>query len=366
MSKITPPEEQFFAKDYFQARSYFLEAAEKQNAHLTHFLCPFAGPDGREIYTDLAFIGPRDAAKLIILVSATHGIEGFCGSALQCQFLQQIDKANLDENTAIMIIHAINPYGFAWKRRTNEHNVDLNRNFISFLNPLPNNPVYETIYKTLCPENWPGQFRRINDLKLLYFLRKYGTETMQEAITQGQFDFPKGIFYGGIGPSWSRQTFESILKGWTYKDQKILFIDIHTGLGEFGEEEIISSYHPSQKEYQKCKSFFKDENLKFSEDGNSVSASLCGVIEEGLHYTLPENDINAVTLEFGTYDKEKVLEALRAENWLIAHGDSFSEEGHYIKKDFEEMFYPNSQEWRNLISQNGMNFLWRSLKKFNK
>ena len=29
-----------------------------------------------------------------------------------------------------VLLHALNPYGFAWLRRVNEHNVDLNRNFL--------------------------------------------------------------------------------------------------------------------------------------------------------------------------------------------------------------------------------------------
>ena len=31
---------------------------------------------------------------------------------------------------ALVFVHAINPHGFAWRRRWNENNVDLNRNFL--------------------------------------------------------------------------------------------------------------------------------------------------------------------------------------------------------------------------------------------
>ena len=29
-----------------------------------------------------------------------------------------------------VLLHALNPFGFAWRRRVNEDNVDLNRNFL--------------------------------------------------------------------------------------------------------------------------------------------------------------------------------------------------------------------------------------------
>ena len=34
------------------------------------------------------------------------------------------------EDAAIVLVHVLNPYGMAWLRRFNEHNVDLNRNFL--------------------------------------------------------------------------------------------------------------------------------------------------------------------------------------------------------------------------------------------
>lgn len=30
----------------------------------------------------------------------------------------------------MLFIHAVNPYGFAWRRRVNENNVELNRSFL--------------------------------------------------------------------------------------------------------------------------------------------------------------------------------------------------------------------------------------------
>ena len=56
---------------------------------------------------------------------------------------------------AVLYIHALNPYGFSWWRRTTHENVDLNRNFRDFGAPLPRNEAYDEIADLLVPQAWP-------------------------------------------------------------------------------------------------------------------------------------------------------------------------------------------------------------------
>ena len=73
---------------------------------------------------------------MLVTVSGTHGVEGFFGSAVQVEWLRRIKGAALPGDIAALHIHAINPYGFSWLRRTNEDNVDINRNWMDFDAPL--------------------------------------------------------------------------------------------------------------------------------------------------------------------------------------------------------------------------------------
>src|SRR5688572_17435979 len=71
----------FFSQSYAEAREKFLAAAEAAGAHLVDsHPHPLKGPDGGDLATDVAWLGPRDARKLLVLNSSTHGIEGYCGS----------------------------------------------------------------------------------------------------------------------------------------------------------------------------------------------------------------------------------------------------------------------------------------------
>jgi hypothetical protein len=89
------------------------------------------GPDGEPLSIDVATLGPERSDRVVIVSSALHGVEGFAGSAIQLAWLQAASRRTLPENLKLVVAHGLNPYGFAWLRRTNEHNVDLNRNFVS-------------------------------------------------------------------------------------------------------------------------------------------------------------------------------------------------------------------------------------------
>ena len=122
-----------FSESYADARSRFLEAVARADAPLESFENPVGkGPTGEVLATDVALFGPDDAKHLLILVSGTHGVEGFAGSGAQVAMIEGLRFAALPARTAVLVVHAINPYGFAWLRRVNEDNVDLNRNSIDF------------------------------------------------------------------------------------------------------------------------------------------------------------------------------------------------------------------------------------------
>ena len=83
---------------------------------------------GEALAIDSAYVGKPRAARLLVLSSGIHGVEGYFGSAVQLAWLDALAHRAPTVETGVLLIHAINPYGFAWRRRWNENNVDLNRN----------------------------------------------------------------------------------------------------------------------------------------------------------------------------------------------------------------------------------------------
>src|SRR3546814_2611590 len=72
---------------------------------------------GEDLFTDTAWLGPRDAKAVLVTVSGTHGIEGYYGSGCQTGWLADGHAAKLPAGTAMLMIHASNPYGFSWGDR---------------------------------------------------------------------------------------------------------------------------------------------------------------------------------------------------------------------------------------------------------
>src|SRR4051812_22058337 len=126
---------------YREAREDFLDAARAAGTRMTSTVHPERGLDDEELFVDVAEIGPADAADVVVVVSGTHGVEGYLGSALQRRHLASLDAGGAS-GPAIVFVHALNPYGFSWVRRVNEDNVDLNRNFVDWSLPLHENVEY--------------------------------------------------------------------------------------------------------------------------------------------------------------------------------------------------------------------------------
>ena len=105
--------DKYFAEDFTEARIKFLEAAVNANARLWQFDHPLTGPSGEALGTDIVWLGAEDARNIVVAGSATHGIEGFCGSGCQTGFLTENWKSRLEADSALVLVHANNPHGFA-------------------------------------------------------------------------------------------------------------------------------------------------------------------------------------------------------------------------------------------------------------
>src|SRR6267154_2941761 len=100
-----------FSQDYVEAREKFAAAARAAGAEVTGFALDKRGPDGGKLSTDVAWLGPPDARRVLVTISGTHGVEGFFGSATQIEWLRRAKTAPPPAGIAALHIRAILPYG---------------------------------------------------------------------------------------------------------------------------------------------------------------------------------------------------------------------------------------------------------------
>ena len=228
-----------FSKTYAEARSRFIEAASANGFEVTSEVLPIEGPAGEELAMDFAVGGPADAASALVVISGTHGPEGYTGSAYQLGFLESSDLRNLFSTHRVVLVHAHNPFGFAWMRRTTEGNVDLNRNYVDFNSSLRGNPEYDRLHRAFVPEelNEPDAARTLAE-----YQEQHGAVAYMAAMLGGQRTHADGLFYGDTKPSWSRETMVAGLQKHLSEQQRVVIIDIHTGLGPYGVPYLVHGY----------------------------------------------------------------------------------------------------------------------------
>jgi Protein of unknown function (DUF2817)/Multicopper oxidase len=135
----------------------------------------------------------------------------------------------------VLLVHAVNPYGFSNIRRVTEDDVDLNRNFQDFSKPLPENPRYSDIHDALVPSDWDGPARAKAETALKGWRdANGGMPAYQAVVAGGQYTFPDGMFFGGQSATWSNQTFRAIVKKHGAAAKRVGLIDVHSGLGPTG------------------------------------------------------------------------------------------------------------------------------------
>ena len=342
-----------FSQSYQEARTKFLAAAEACDLDVQSHLHPMLGRDGEVLAMDVALDGARDAARLLIVSSACHGVEGYCGSGVQTMLLRDASfrAAAAQAGVAVLYIHALNPYGFSWWRRTTHENVDLNRNFHDFSKPLPRNPGYEELAAALVPSTWPPS-EESNDIVQAY-AAKHGMAALQAAISGGQYEYPEGIFYGGHNPTWSHVTLRHVLQDHVTRCERLGWIDLHTGLGPSGVGERIFACQDDAAALTRARAWWGDRITSIY-DGSSTSAPLQGLMWMTAYDEAPQAEYTGIALEYGTLPIMDMMNALRADQWAENHPDAPAEVRERIKRQTRDAFYIDTDEWKTQIAEQGL------------
>lgn len=338
----------YFSKDYQEARAKFREAAQSRSEAVDSVTHPELGPDGLTLTTDIALVGAPEAENVLVMISATHGVEGFCGSGAQIHWLNQRQGPDLPPDVAVLLIHAINPYGFAWLRRVTNENVDLNRNWVNFDRPLPPNEGYEALRASIVPREWTDETQAASRATFMAFAQEQGPAALASALSAGQYTDPKGIWFGGSEPCWSRRTQTAIFEQYLSKARRVAVLDYHTGLGPWGYAEPISSFPRNSAEYERAREFF-GANVVSMADGSSSSTAVAGDGLSAAPALLPHATVTSIALEFGTVAPEAAVEAVRADAWLHAHGDPLSPEARPIKRAIRDAFHGDREDWKGMV-----------------
>jgi hypothetical protein len=340
----------FFSSDYFAARNRFREMVSAAGGRLEVIAIDAKGPQAEDLGIDVGWFGAANPSHVLLHSSGLHGVEGFAGSAIQLQFLNELPSVPRD--TAFVIVHILNPYGMAWLRRCNENNVDLNRNFLTDGAYGGAPAAYARLDRFLNPPS-PPRFDFFT-LKATLLILRYGMPALRQAVVGGQYAYPKGLFFGGHRLEQGPARYKSFLSERLVSANRIVAIDVHTGLGKYGEDTLLAE----EEDYDKLRAMF-GERVAPSTPEESPAYRAQGVLSNVISQAVPKAEIFAITQEFGTYSPTKVLHALREENRWHHYGSVALD--HPTKRILKKTFYPDDENWQVRVLQRGKELLEQAL-----
>jgi hypothetical protein len=202
------------------------------------------------------------------------------------------------------------------------------------------------LHPLLVPSVWPPTAE--NEQAIADYIERHGRIRYRDAVSRGQYTHSNGIFFGGTERSQSLRTLYHVLQthGSGYDD--IGWIDVHTGLGPYGNGEKIFAGRRDTEEVARAQRWWgRDIAVPFA--GTSTSADITGHLASTIYTACPAARHTLMALEFGTVPFEAMVDALRGEAWLRAHSAAPAKLAGSIRQTVREAFYCDHEVWKGMV-----------------
>ena len=313
------------------------------------------------LYIDSIYIpATSEQTNLIVITTGVHGIEGYIGSVMLDVFWEEIYSSESinQENTGVLVVANVNPYGMKYHRRYNENNVDLNRNFILDWNSFDTsvNKDYPKVENFLGPQNTMGNivFHEISFYgSLLKEIIQDGADVISDALLGGQYEYAQGVYYGGnkdeVSTAYLKDVFKQTLES-EYKN--IVHIDVHSGYGPRYNMVIFNSVFETMTEAESIELFGYDYIIaNDSEDFYATTGDTTDYFYRLKEQLGTDNELFSTCFEFGTIG-DSFLNSITSMKYTIEENQNHWNKSsntitnEIIKERYQELFYPTEKEWR--------------------
>jgi hypothetical protein len=358
----------YFKSNYSEARRSFRHSLDDISkrwpaARLTSQ--PIGHPDAQDLTIDWIHAPANDSKQRLLIISmGEHGVEGFIGSAVLTIFTKEYLPLLNPDDTGIILIHAINPWGMQHLRRVNAQNIDLNRNFLWDPNFFTTkgqdfNAEYTRIFTYLNPgrklQGGPAFFfsKFAFFIQTLWNLLIFGQRTTYTAVLLGQYRFPRGIYYGG--DAWASETrlMMDLYRQRIAEYEQIVHLDMHSGYGPRYQMSIVNSYLEPQSSAEMQENFAYPLVVKSNPaEFYSMQGDMIDFLYTLVQNEFPHKRYYGTSFEFGTFGdtipaRLHSLQTMILENQCYHYGSSNAGIRRRIQQDFLELYYPSAPEWRN-------------------
>ncbi len=366
---VVPEFNSYFKADYKSSRADFLKRAgelAKVFKGTNLIALPVPSKLSADLFVDVFYIPAiKSTANLLIISCGTHGIEGFTGSALQRMIMEKFITPENLEQTGVLFIHALNPYGFNYLRRVTENNIDMNRNCDTSPELFSNkNDGYSKLYTFINPDK-PASLGSCSNVffveRAIMKILKATMPVLRQAVLQGQYQYPEGLYFGGKEFEPQLIALRPVLTKYSALYERLVQIDLHTGYGERGKMHLFPN--PAKTPEIKTATEKLYEGYKIDWGNNKDFYTITGDFSNLISKLIPGKQIVPMTLEFGTMDSQKTMGSLRSIQNMILENEGF----HYgyknkrterkVKEWVLEMYSPSSPVWRTMVMEQSVKLM---------
>lgn len=350
----------FFPSDYFTSRERFRQAADRLGWRQHSHSIDAVGPNGEELTIDAAISPAKDADRVLIVSSGLHGAEGPFGAAVQ---LSAMDRWALDfsqpADVRFVFLHGLNPYGYAWGRRFDAENIDPNRNFLlpgeSFSGSPDGYKHYDSLLNPTCPPNRWDFFA----IRAWMSLLRHGLPALKQSLVVGQYEYPRGVFFGGHAPCATHLALRERMRHWIGPADLAIHLDFHTGLGRWATYKLLLD-NPLTESLQTQLDCWFGPGTYEQDDPKGVAYLPRGSFGPWCVSRDFAREYVYLVAEFGTYGSVQMLGGIRAENQAHHWGRRDGKAEKRAKARLAELFCPADANWRQRVLSQGLDLIDRA------
>lgn len=342
--------EECFSPTYEAARSKFISVCQASGARMAAYVNPNGKtPDGEALVTDTAWFGRPDAARVLLVFSGTHGQEFFAGAATQIGWVLQERHRELPNDTAVLLVHAVNPFGAAHMSRTTENNVDPNRNFLDHDLGHYTDPDFELCVDVLrVAEPSETEFQRVKGT-LDDLFDRHGKGRIFALTSEGQFAHPKLSGFAGLAPEWTNDVVHSIVSEQLSGADHVAAIDWHSGVGESQSLLFLCFDEPGSPAFRRASQWWGEDTIAdgVRNYGDHERPQFRGLLVNGVREMLQARYLASAVIEFGTHPWDEVCNAILVDQWLrFGKGAKSEADLQHWRTFMLERFCPHDTGWR--------------------
>jgi len=360
-----------FARSYEESRSEFVSWQDKlPGSQLQKVVVP--SKTGEDLSVDvLTLPATQSAENVLVISSGVHGAEGAPGSAMQELFLKEYAHQLDCSKTTVVLMHAVNPWGFKHNHRYTENNVDLNRNSVkdpATFKSYPNK-LYAKVQGLMTaskPPRWYALSQARMGLGLVYHLVKSGFDraVVTQSVAGGQNIDPRGVNFAGEQHESQIPALREILKKQIGAARNVVHYDIHTGLGARGHLHVIDNsdagFVEASKNFIRPLTDNPDDTIwhNSSSDKGFYDVSLGDFTNGSEVSASTPAKVLTYTAEVGTLGKGLLQQIDSAARYHERNSLGFFEDRLSDKKTqaildrCTEMYNPQDDQWRTQMTDN--------------